>query len=354
MKLRRFVIARVAACGLCGALAASGAAGFARAAQDKQDKPKDQKEQAPQVPEGELKAARAVESAADAGAALTAAGAFVKKYPKSKIRSQVAQIAASKVAATTDAAQRATLVDAYLKAFASPEEADLIAPLRLDAYLAANRLDDAFALSSPWLAKRPEDVASRTRLALIGIEQASRGNAKFAQQSQQYGAAAVAIIEAGKKPADMDDATWAQYRTTWLPHLYQSLGFLANKTGDKADARAKLEKAAALGITDPTTYALLGQMLDDEYQEAGKRVNAMPGGAARDAAFKEAQAQMDKVIEYFAQAVALTEGKPQYEPVRAQVMPPLTSYYKYRRGSTDGLQEMIDKYKKPAAGTTPK
>ena len=37
-------------------------------------------------------------------------------------------------------------------------------------------------------------------------------------------------------------------------------------------------------------------------------------------------------------------------------MQPLTAYYKYRHnGSTDGMQQLIDKYKKPAGApaTTP-
>ena len=76
----------------------------------------------------------------------------------------------------------------------------------------------------------------------------------------------------------------------------------------------------------------------------------MPAGAAKDARLKEIQAQLDRVIETYAQAVAMLEGNAQYDQARQQMKQDLESYYKYRRGSTQGMQELIDKYKtKPAA-----
>jgi hypothetical protein len=48
----------------------------------------------------------------------------------------------------------------------------------------------------------------------------------------------------------------------------------------------------------------------------------------------------------YAQAVAMSEGKTGFEQMHEQLLASLTGYYKYRKGSTDGMQQLIDKYKK--------
>jgi hypothetical protein len=93
-------------------------------------------------------------------------------------------------------------------------------------------------------------------------------------------------------------------------------------------------------------YAVLGGFAEDEYAAlVNKYKSAKP--AESDAAFKKAQEQLDRVIELYAQAVALAEGKAEYKQISDQLAPDLQSYYKYRHnGSTDGLQQLLDKYKK--------
>jgi len=57
---------------------------------------------------------------------------------------------------------------------------------------------------------------------------------------------------------------------------------------------------------------------------------------------------MDEVIEFFAHAVGLSEGKAAYQQLHDQILQDLQAYYKYRHGgSIDGLQQLIDKYKMP-------
>jgi hypothetical protein len=56
---------------------------------------------------------------------------------------------------------------------------------------------------------------------------------------------------------------------------------------------------------------------------------------------------MDEVIEMWAQAVGLAEGEALYQQLHDQLIQDLQAYYKYRHGgSTDGLQQLIGKYKK--------
>jgi hypothetical protein len=246
-----------------------------------------------QPSEGEMKAAQAVQQAADATAAVAAAGEFLKKYAKSPLRARVGRMVADKIGAVQDASQRATLAESASKLFDRPEEVAVVTPLLVNAYLSAKRFDDAFRVGGEWLGKHPDDVTMMTDLGLNGIDQARLRNTKYVAQGQQYATKAVELIEANKKPAEMNDAAWSSYKTEWLPTLYQSLGLLSFISGNNAEARTRLEKATSLGSSDPTTYALLADMADKDYEDSAKQAMSMKAGADRNAATQKAQEQLD-------------------------------------------------------------
>ncbi|HEY6328961.1 MAG TPA: hypothetical protein VI756_06465, partial [Blastocatellia bacterium] len=175
-------------------------------------------------------------------------------------------------------------------------------------------------------------------------------NAKYVPQAQKYGASAVAIIESNKKPANVSDADWGQYKTKFLGQLYQSMALMSLATGNEADATAKLQKSVAASPDDPFTYVLLGSIANTHYETLATQYKGMPPGGDQDAMLKKALEQMDQVIDYFAHGVALSEGSAPYKLLHDQVMAQLELLYKYRHKGTDGLQQLIDKYKKPANG----
>jgi hypothetical protein len=186
-----------------------------------------------------------------------------------------------------------------------------------------------------------------TQIALVGVEQAKRSNAKYVPQSMQYGAKAIELIEAGKKPDQMDEARWTEYQTKWLPQLYQSLGMLAMMTNNKDEAKARLEKAASLNSNDPFTFVLLGSMVEDDYRKFAEQHKAQSPGPLKDELLNQAHGKIDQVIDMYAHAVALSEGRPEYQKLHDQILEGLQTYYKYRhKGSDDGLRQLIDKYKK--------
>ena len=349
MRVQTYRAARACALGLCALLSV---AATAAARQQQQQQPAAQgQQQKPKVSsDAELKAAQAVESAADASASLAAADAFVKKYPKSEVRLEVARIVANKIANVQDAAQRVALSENFLKTFDAPAEANVIKPDLALAYVAAKRLDDAFRVADPAAVERFEDpMGVLVTLTLTGADELQKGNAKYHQQSRQLGLKAVEMFEADRMPAGADAAKWAEYKSKWLPQLYHSLAVMSYVSGDKADARAKLEKAVALNTPEAVSYYLLGRIADEEYQELAKQHKAATG-AAQEELHKRALAQMDRVIEAYAQAIALAEGEPRYEQLRTGLRPVLEDYYKFRNNnSTEGLQKLIDKYKRPAA-----
>jgi len=218
----------------------------------------------------------------------------------------------------------------------------------INAYVNANRFDDAFALGSTLLERNPDNLRALVSLTAAGTEQAKKHNSKYASLSFQYGAKAIELIEANKKAADMDDASWAQYRTL-LPGLYQSMAILSLVRGDHAEAKARLARATQLAPSDPFNYLILAGLLNDEYQEAAKRFQSMSDGQAKADQLKKAQALLDNVIDVYAHLLALAEGNERLQPIRQQYMTDLEAYYKYRHNnSTAGMQELINKYKVPA------
>lgn len=351
MKLRAFLFGRaLASCALCaasvGAVAAHASANPGQPLRQSQPN-----KGAPQASDAEQKAAQAVQSASDAQATAAAAMEFVKKYPKSSLRPQVARTVAGKLAAVSDPAQRVTLAEGALKVFDKPDDALVINPVLINAYVEAKRLDDAFRVATPAAVEKLDDpVGVMISLLLAGAEQARQKNPKYVQASQQLGLKAIEIVEGGKKPERVEDARWEEYRTEWLPQAYQALAVLALAGGNQADAQARLAKAAAAKSSDPNTYILIGALSNEEYQQTVQQHKAA-SGAAKDELLKKAHAQLDQVIDAWAHAVALTLGDARYDQTRTQLMQDLESYYKYRRGSTEGMQQLIDKYKKPAAVT---
>ncbi|MDQ2975218.1 MAG: hypothetical protein M3R69_07385 [Acidobacteriota bacterium] len=297
----------------------------------------------------EADAALKINKAVGAAAKLQAAGQFLKKYPKSSLRPRIASALAMEVA-STDPSQRLAFIDTYLSLFKEPSEAEMVSVAQIDAYILLDRADDAFRLGSVWLEKHPDDIEVMRGLSVLSSNEAIRGNNKFVEPGNKYGGRAIELMEADKKPADLDPAKWNEYKARWLPLLYREGGVLALKSGDNAGARTKLEKAAALKSIDPVVYAILGQMKDEEYAAMAAKYQAMPDSAAKQTMLQTVQDQMDKVIAYYAQAMALAGDKPEFVQLKTQLKPGLEEYYKFRHnGSLEGLQQLIDKNKATAA-----
>jgi hypothetical protein len=115
-------------------------------------------------------------------------------------------------------------------------------------------------------------------------------------------------------------------------------------SNDKAAAKDKLEKAAGLDPYDPNTLLLLSDILRAEYTRLAEQYKVEKKSSLLD----EALQKMDEMIEWLARAAAATEGNAQFQTLTGQIMDQLKEYYTYRHeGKTDGLKELIQKYKKP-------
>jgi hypothetical protein len=306
----------------------------------------------PKVSEAEAKALTAINSAPDVTAKLTGAEEFAKKYPKSAALPQLSEQIAIEITKVSDSTQKLALADRFEKAFTDDRALAIIRSAKLDTYLASSRLDDAFALGATILAKDPEELHTLVQLTLVGTDEAKKGNGKHLAQTKQYGAKAIELIEANKKPASLDEGAWETHKAT-LPVLYQQTAILAMLSNDAEQAKARLSKSIALKPDDPSTHALMAYVINNDYVNQATTYKTMPEGKEKQDTLKKLEGMLDSIIDAYAHTVALSTGKPEYQPLLQQVMPDLTSYYKFRHNqSTEGLQQLIDKYK-PQSGVKP-
>lgn len=309
----------------------------------------DNKQATAKVSSGERDAAEKINKAKGGEAKLQAAADFIKKYPKSSLRPRVAKAVAGEITDTTDNDLKISLAQTYLDFFTEPDEAEQVNGLLFAALLNANRSADVFKLAPAWVAKHPEDVETISRLAVLASNEVIKDNASYAEPGQQYGAKAIELIEADKRPANVEAAQWATFKTATLPTLYRATGIISLKTGDKSAARTRLEKAAVLKVNDPAVYLILVDLINDDYELLAKQYKVAASGAEKDALLKRANESLDAVIEAQARALANLEGNAQYQQAYSQLKQDIEQTYKYRHGgSTTGLQQLIDKFKKPA------
>src|ERR1044071_1033396 len=132
---------------ILSALALACALAGAAAAQD--DKPK---QDAPKVSGGERDAAQKIEKAKGTEAKLQLAAAFVKKYPQSPLRAQIAEGIAREISDSTDQQAKGSLAQAFLDIFNLPEEAPLVTAWLLTSYTNTGQTQEAMTLGTKWLA----------------------------------------------------------------------------------------------------------------------------------------------------------------------------------------------------------
>lgn len=297
------------------------------------------------VSEEEMKALNAINATTDPTARLQAMAEFLKKFPKTAARMQLADNIAGEIAKLKDTTQAISLAESARTIFTTDEEQESLRGVLLDSYVQASRADDAFKIGTEILTKNPEEVHAHVQMTFTAANEVKKQNPKFVQQGLQSGVKAIELIEADKKPAKMDPTNWASHKLL-LPQLYQQVAVLNFVAGNVPEARVKAAKAAELGPTDPTSFALLGMVINNDYLKLATSYKTMPDGKDKEAALKKLEGLMDEIIDAYAHAVALSVGKPEHQAMMQQLTVDLTSYYKYRHNqSTDGLQQLIDKYK---------
>ncbi len=288
--------------------------------------------------------AKAVMSAPDAASKLNAATALINKHPKTLIRARVAEHVADQIAQDKDAAQRIQLAEEFQKTFNQESEQNLITPVLVMAYADAGQSDQAFSTGAALLTKQPNSLRVLARLTFAATDEAKKRNIKFVESGVQYGTKAIEILEADEKPDDMSESQWAYYKTL-RPNLYQSVGSLNLMKGNRDEAKTRFTKAAELAPADAFNYLMLAGISNDEYNTEAQRIKAMPEGQAKQDAMQKVLPLLDQVIEAYARMLAVSESDTRFAQLRQSYLQDFEAYYKYRHHSTEGMQQLIDKYK---------
>ncbi len=299
----------------------------------------------PKMSEAEQQAIAKINAAAGPDAKLKAGVEYLKKNSKAPSRPKVAGYLADEITNVNDPAQRLTLIAEFTKNFNQPAEVDMLKPAMIEALSRQSKFDEVISEGGKYLEKNPEDAVVNTLVAYAGANAVQRQptNADLAKNATAAGAKAVELMEADKKPEKMDATYWNNFRNAWLPRLYQSRGFVLFFTGDKTGAREQLEKSMGLDPYDGNTLLMLSNIQSEEYQALATKYQTEKKSGQLD----QALAKMDELVDMLARAAAAMEGDARFQQMYPQVMEQLKQYYGFRHNnSTDGMKELIEKYKK--------
>ena len=238
----------------------------------------------------------------------------------------------------------------YMKKYIVTTRAQLFNKARTD-----KNIPEEIKLGNEALAEDPENLDYLFLLSLdIRTNELymSPPNYTHSNELSDYSRRALKLIEAGKVPAVVDKTKWNQNQQ--LGAVYDSLGRVDAKKGAPDKALDNFKKAASLDPTNASYFFAVGSLYQERYVAAATKYGAFPQ-ADRDAsepkpeikaAFDDANANADMVIENWAKFMALTIGSDPWKSTRDKVNDALTAMYKYRHpDDADGLQRLIDKFK---------
>ena len=288
---------------------------------------------------------QAVNSARNPAARLAAAEDFVANFPNSSRRPEVARLVSEQLPVLRNPEVAIALVDRARAIFTTSAELEFLQPVALEIYADANRADEAFALAAVFLSRKPEELWALVKMTYLGAREAKERRLKYADISLAYGLKAIDMIEKDQRQPGMTDSTWVDLKST-LPELHIQIGLIKLAQGLTAEAKTQITKGIQLQPNDPVGLALLGRVLNSEYEKQMIDYQKMEEGSAKQNEKRRLDTLLDEIIDAYARAVALATGKQQHQTMLQQVVPDLTTYYKYRNnGSITGLQKLIDKYK---------
>lgn len=305
----------------------------------------DKKDQGPAVSGDERAALEKLVKAQGLEAKTKAAAEYAKKFPKGVKRAEVAGTIANEIYKIQDNNLKIKAAEEYSKMFNQPGEPDLVRPSLIEAYFATNKFDQALDESAKYLEKNPEDVTIHVQITWAGATQTQKQAAspKLMKAAVDSAAKGAELMEADKKPGWMADDKWKDYKNSWLWRLYAARAVVLNQNGQKAEAKESAEKAIGLESNDLGTLLLLVNLSNDEYQTIAQKYQTEKKPELMDKALEK----MDEVIDWLARGVAACEGNAQLKATQDQLMDNLKQYYSFRfNGKLDGLQSMVEKYKK--------
>ncbi len=235
----------------------------------------------------------------------------------------------------------------YLKLWIPAYEKDDRTQRLPEAIYASKNYAEGYNLAKQVLADDPDNVKALIALGYGGyLATTTAKNETFNADSVRYARKAIQLIEAGRTP---DEWKPFQNKDDVLASLHYAIGFLELKTRPE-EATADLIKALQYESDlkkSPFTYYYLAftyekgpyQRLSADYS---KRFANQPETPESKAALDNLNRVIDRIIDAYARAVALTGTDPKYQASKTEWMKQLTTFYRFRHDNSDaGLNEFI-------------
>lgn len=218
--------------------------------------------------------------------------------------------------------------------------------MKVQPLLYEKKYGEAFALGKEILTDEPENLRVLIDLGYSGYPAMVAKNDSFNSDSLNYARKAIQLIESGKVPE-----SWVPYKgkEDTLAYLNNAIGHLTLKSSP-AEALSSLIKAAQFDTElkkDPWTYYFIAAAyesgpyakLSADYKTKFEGKDESPESKL---ALANIQQVIDRMIDSYARAVALSGTDPKYQVNKKEWLDNLTTWYKYRHNSSDaGLNEMI-------------
>ncbi|HEX8355268.1 MAG TPA: hypothetical protein VF611_20350 [Pyrinomonadaceae bacterium] len=205
----------------------------------------------------------------------------------------------------------------------------------------------AFEACRPLIAANPDNVKFHLALVGAGIKSNASGSKNLNAQAAAEARTALRLIEQGKT-AD----TWAPFanqQDTTMGLRYYIAAWTYDSAPEGAVAELlKVAQSSSIFAKEPATFQLLGaayyngelKKLADEYKAKYEGKEETPESKAL---FDRINVVLDRVIDAYARAVALSNANPsKYGATTTALRPVLTNLYKQRHENSEaGLNELI-------------
>lgn len=206
----------------------------------------------------------------------------------------------------------------------------------------------AFAIAQPLLADRADDLQLNLMLLVAGIKCVKAGDRSHDAEALAAAKRALDLVSQGKTADEWAPFTNAQDAPDGL--RYYIAFFDAEKSPDDAIQNlVQVAKSKSSFSRDATTYQLLGAAyykgevarLAAEYKS---KYEGKPETPESKALLERVNQTLDKVIDAYARAVALSDGNTSQAAMNASARKVLSTVYAQRHdGSTDGMDQIVSK-----------
>jgi hypothetical protein len=204
----------------------------------------------------------------------------------------------------------------------------------------------AFGVGRQALADEPDNLRTIINLASAGYLASNAGDASLNAETLGFARRATAMLEQGVKPSDWKPFTGQPDALAYLNFITGELILKESPTDSVNYFRKAIELDGAVKQTPVIYSRLAAAYVTGRYEPLSKEFGVRFGGKEATpeskAALEEINAAVDRIMDAYARAVALSGAERQYAEARARWMQELTRFYKFRNNdSVEGLEAYI-------------